>query len=120
MAARKRTPSTTNETKEGVGFRKEHVGRRDGQTTVNANGQRVYVAPTVPDPSISHGPFKVLQRTDGPVIVFDTRAKPGEGAVVTIPIVREEGEKAEDAYRRTIKAAEQEAIRLAKQETGTQ
>jgi hypothetical protein len=35
----------------------------------------------VKDPEIRVGPLRVLQRTDGPFIVFDERRKPGENAV---------------------------------------
>lgn len=84
MTDRKRAPTTT-QTPGEIGFRapKKTGGgqRRAGESRVDSSGRRVYVAPTIPDPGIQHGPFKVLERTDGPFVIFDTRAKPGQGTV---------------------------------------
>lgn len=92
------------------------------KATASASGPRGKTATTgqvVPDPGISHGAFKVLQRVDGVHFVFDTRAPPGEGAIELFPIVRAEHETKEDAVKRVRKAAEAACIRYATEAEGT-
>lgn len=84
MAARKRTaneepaangPADLGWTKKAV----EPSGRTRAPVAGPPKGaQQAHV---VPDPGITHGFFRVLQRTDGPFIVIDTRRPPGDQAV---------------------------------------
>lgn len=48
----------------------------------------------VPDPGITHGHFRVLQRVDGPFVVLDTRRDPGDQ---TIAIHRQAPKREKDA-----------------------
>lgn len=106
--SRPTTPSTTSQTPAEVGFPKQRGGgqRRQAQHAVDSRGRKVYIAPTIPDPGVSHGAFRVLQRTDGPYLVLDTRRPPGEQTIAVFP-----PRKGEDPR----KAAELECMRLAKE-----
>lgn len=70
----------------------------------------------VRDPNIEFEPFKVLQRTDGPIVVHDTRAAPGQGTVAIFDF-RGRGapyESREDALKAASKEAERLAAAIAK------
>lgn len=77
--------------------------RRTAERRVDG-GRETWRAAIVPDPMIQHGPFKVLERTDGAFIVFDTRAAPGRGTAALFSPAR---------FLEPKKAAEAESIRLA-------
>jgi hypothetical protein len=75
----------------------------------DAAGRKIYVAPTIPDPGIVHGSFRVLQRTDGVYIVVDQRRPPGDRTIARFHGGK--GKKVEEIRRE----AELECIRLAKE-----
>lgn len=80
---------TTQETPEGVGFKKEHAAAKAGET----KGGRT-IAPTIRDPGIQHGSFRALQRTDGPWITYDERLPLGKRTVAVFTAKQHEDPRA--------------------------
>ncbi len=87
--------------------------RRAAETRTSSTGKQTYQAPTIPDPNIVHEPYKVLQRVDGLLVIFDMRAKPGLGVVEMIDPGKYRATKDRTALAVAKAAAEAIAIRLA-------